>query len=528
MTLLNCGSALTRAYADDEIPQELIPDPQGELELFDAQGHQVDYRKINKLTDPYNQNILKGDFPIDGKHLYFVFNGISDANYISGRSFFDQGNNLNAFSFPFFENVTTSIEFFSGTTQVFEPKRWDFKLTPVFNFNSVLGNNEPSPFGVGNVQVQEPFVGFQEAFVNVKLADLSPFFDFAAAQVGVQGIKDDFEGFLYNDQNRAAQIFATLDANEVQPSVFFADRTFKDVVSGLNTGFRRNDEVGGGNYILRDVKPGLDLNLIYAHNFDTQLGISAAKNKLNPNEAQDVNYFGAAVQGVAGRFDLSSGVYWATGSDANAFRTGTNVNINAGMGFVKIDYPINYWKPHAAFLLATGDSTVPGPGQTASGWDSINDATNFFGGQFSFFEGNNIVGQFKGTNIFLSRANSVIPSLRNGNQTPSFVNPGLVALNLGVDVQLHPKVTMFTNYNTFAFQAGPGSFAAINPALPGLLDNNICSELNIGFFIRPGLSDDFEINTGVCFTSFDQNLANALFFGQQSVTSYLLRLTTTY
>ena len=61
---------LTRHAWADDIPQELIPDPQGELKLFDAAGNQVDYKKLNKITDPYNQNISsKGDFPIDGKHL---------------------------------------------------------------------------------------------------------------------------------------------------------------------------------------------------------------------------------------------------------------------------------------------------------------------------------------------------------------------------------------------------------------------------------------------------------------------------
>jgi len=526
LTLLNCSSALRSAWADDEIPQELIPDPEGELKLFDAAGHEVDYRKINRLTDPYNQNILKGDFPIDGKHLYFVFNGISDATYISGRSFIPVVNNNFNNSFDFFDNVTTSIEFFSGTTAVFEPKRWDFKITPVFNFNDI-----PSPPAGQAGFVNEPFVGFQEAFVNVKLADLSPFFDTLNVQGGIFGVKNDFEGFIYNDQNRSAQMTATLDANQVQPAVFFSDRVFKDAVSALNTGIRRNDEVAGFNYVLNDIKPGLDLNLIYTHNNDTQLGLVKV-NKINPNEALNVNYLGAAVQGVAGRFDLSAGAYWAFGQDQNAFLTGAPENINSGMGFIKLDYPINFWKPHVALLVCTGQSQVNANNQ-ASGWDSINDATNFFGGQFSFFEGNNIVGNFvnpKGQNkaVFLSRANSVIPSIRNGNQTSNFVNPGLVAFNAGVDVQLHPKVTLFTNYNAFSFQQNPGTFAVIDPALPGEMGQNICTEASFGFFIRPGLADDFEINTGVCFTTFDPSLAHAIFGNNQSVTSYILRLTTTY
>lgn len=521
------GAAAKTAWADD-IPQEVFPDPQGELQLFDAAGNPVDYRKLNKITDPYNQNVLKGDFPIDGKHLYFNLNLVNDATWITGRTFLQNaatGNAaVNQFDFPFFNNVTTGFEFFEGTTQVFEPKRWDVKFTPVFNYNEALGNNF------------QPFLGYQEAFLAVKLADLSPFFDFAQVQLGVQGIKNDFEGFVYNDQNLAGQINGTLNANETNFALFYADRVFKDVASGLNTGIfntgiqdaqqgLRNDQVSGLNYVIRDIRPGLDLNLLYANNRDTQLGAVKA-NKLNPNAGVNANYFGAAVQGVIGRLDVSSGAYYVTGSDANNLLTGTPQSISAGMGFLKLDYPINFWKPHMAFLWASGD-TNPGDG-TANGWDSINDASNFFGGQFSFFEGNNLPGVFNGKVVFLTRGNSVFPSLRNGNQPSNFVNPGLVAFNAGIDFQLHPKVTLFTNYNSFSVQSNTSTFGAIDPRLPALLSNHIADEFNFGLFIRPGLADDFVINTGVSFTSFDPSYANALYGGNGNVASFILRLTTTY
>ena len=72
-----------------------------------------------------------------------------------------------------------------------------------------------------------PFIGFQEAFGAVKLADLSPFFDAATVQFGIFGIKNDFEGFIYNDQNRSANLFATLNANETAPNLFYADRVLQ-------------------------------------------------------------------------------------------------------------------------------------------------------------------------------------------------------------------------------------------------------------------------------------------------------------
>jgi len=286
--------------------------------------------------------------------------------------------------------------------------------------------------------------------------------------------------------------------------------------------------VGGLTYNIRDIRPGLDLDLIALQNNDTQLGEIKA-NKFNPNAQVSATYFGAAVNGVLGRMDLSAGVNYANGTDGNNLLTGTAQQINAGMGFIKADYPINYWKPHAIFLVATGDANAKGT--TASGWDSVNDGTNLFGGQFSFFEGNNVVGTFNGANIFLSRGNSVVPSLRNGNQSSNFVNPGLVAMGVGLDVQLHPKVALTTNLNSFSFQQNPQSvFGAINAKLPNIIGSgtHFLNEANFGLFIRPGLADDFEINTGLSFDWFDQGMANALFGGQTYVESAIIRFTLTY
>jgi hypothetical protein len=186
-----------------------------------------------------------------------------------------------------------------------------------------------------------------------------------------------------------------------------------------------------------------------------------------------------------------------------------------------------------AFMIMSGDPNTHSG--TATGWDSINDASNFFGGQFSFFEGQNIVATnaaIKGlAGLQLARANSVTPSFRNGNQPSNFVNPGLVAFNAGVDVQLHPKVALTTNYNVFQFQQNPSSvLSTAVPALAGTnFGTNIGQEFNMGFFIRPGLADDFVINTGIAWFNFDP-LLGSTFFGSNntSQTMVLIRFTTTY
>ena len=94
-----------------------------------------------------------------------------------------------------------------------------------------------------------------------------------------------------------------------------------------------------------------------------------------------------------------------------------------------------------------------------------------------------------------------------------------------------PEGGLTTNYNSFSFQSNPSAaFGAIDPTVARRVGNgnHIADEFNFGLTIRPGLADDFIINTGVSFTSFDSGLANAIFQGNGNVTSFLLRLTTTY
>ncbi|HSR58871.1 MAG TPA: hypothetical protein VLL57_11810, partial [Candidatus Binataceae bacterium] len=95
--------------------------------------------------DPYDQNVLKGDYPILGQHTFFVFTGLSDTiaedrrlptpsgqsfeNQPGGQNFFGGGNELSLQ-----QNFILSFEVFHGDTE-FKPRDWTFKFTPVFNFN---------------------------------------------------------------------------------------------------------------------------------------------------------------------------------------------------------------------------------------------------------------------------------------------------------------------------------------------------------------------------------------------------------
>src|SRR5206468_10506188 len=119
--------------------------------------------------------------------------------------------------------------------------------------------------------------------------------------------------------------------------------------------------------------------------------------------------------------------------------------ISAGMAFVQVAYPIDYFNPRFALAYATGDSK-PNDGQ-AKGFDSVFDNTAFAGGQFSYLFGEKI--QLGNTTVL--RGNSVFPSLRGANATSQFVNPGVLALNPGVDMTLTSKTLFEANYNYVRF-----------------------------------------------------------------------------
>ena len=94
--------------------------------------------------DPYNQNILKGDYPIIGQNTFLIFTASVD-NFVeavrtptpSGVSTLDPGSRLafgNGNRFLVNENLKLSFELYGGET-AFRPRDWELKVTAFFNLN---------------------------------------------------------------------------------------------------------------------------------------------------------------------------------------------------------------------------------------------------------------------------------------------------------------------------------------------------------------------------------------------------------
>src|SRR5262249_19654213 len=94
--------------------------------------------------DPYDQNMLKGDYPIIGQHIFLELTGVSDTVWTfvrlpttSRQSTFNP-NNPNFFGsgdeIRLQQNFVTSFDLFHGDAG-FKPVDWELKVTPVFNIN---------------------------------------------------------------------------------------------------------------------------------------------------------------------------------------------------------------------------------------------------------------------------------------------------------------------------------------------------------------------------------------------------------
>ena len=95
-------------------------------------------------------------------------------------------------------------------------------------------------------------LGVQEAFVEVKLKDLSSDYDFVSARAGIQSFNSDFRGFIFSDQEPGLRIFGTLDDNRIQFNVAAFAMLEKDTNSGLNRFKYRNQNVFIANVYRQD------------------------------------------------------------------------------------------------------------------------------------------------------------------------------------------------------------------------------------------------------------------------------------
>lgn len=463
--------------------------------------------------DPYNQNVLKGDYPIIGQRYFLNVSAISDSllelrriplpSNVSaaepGRTeFFGTGDQIFVN-----QNVILSLEFFKGDT-AFKPRDWEVRVTPVFNLNYLTAKET----GVVNIDVREgttrfdSFKSLQELFVEYHLGDLSPHYDFLSTRSGIQPFTSDFRGFIFSDNQLGFRLFGNLGANRHQFNATYFRPLEKDTNSGLNRLFdTREQHLGIVNYFLQDfIWPGYTsmfnlhvLNDSGNKHFDENgfLVRPALVGKLS-RKVVDAVWLGWNGDGHIGPLNVTHAFYEVVGRENRNPINNQAQDISAQMAAVEVSEDFDWLRPRASFFWASGDSKPAD--RVARGFDTIFDNPNFAGGGFSYWVRQGL--PLTGTRLELVGRNSLVPSLRSSKieGQPNFVNPGLFLFNVGTDVALTPKLKAILNVSYLRFHH--------TQVLERLLfqpkiRNEIGMDYSVGLRWRPLLIENLVVTAGV-------------------------------
>jgi hypothetical protein len=421
--------------------------------LLDAYGVQV---PRGSIIDPYNQNPLKGDFPVFGQNTFLVLTALYNP-----KALFTNQQNVDT---QFNNDLVTAIELFHGST-VFKPKDWSLKASGKGIYNR--GNQDVDDFS------------FLELFGELKLFDVGPNYDFTALRAGSQFFKTDFNGFIFQDFNLGAQLFGELNANRNQWALAFLDLRKKE--NGLLTFDRQDQQVFFANFFVQDfLRPGFNTVFSAHYNRDRRDRFFTGLNQ----DKLDVFYFGVAADGHFGRLEFNPAVYFAFGKDEFVFPlqeglVQAEVDVSGYLAGVEFAYPSDYRNYRAAFFITSGDDDPFD--DKAKGFAAINENINLFGGANSFIIGG----------AAFNKPNSFIPS--NQGILSDFINPGMLLANVGLDLVLTPKLFSTSNFNYFQFMKTESAFFA--PA--GFFDSkSIGFEFNTQLNYRLFLNENFIIQLG--------------------------------
>ncbi len=464
--------------------------------------------------DPYNQNVLKGDLPV--WRDWFVNVGAVSDTLVEARRLptpvgpqtTERPDSVDVFGrarhSTVVQSVIVSLAAIKGDT-TFKPPDYELRLVPVFNVNRSQVE-EVRALRVDPRQGRtrtDNHVGLQEAFADVHLRNVSERYDFDSVRVGIQPFISDFRGFLFNDVPLGVRLFGTRDNNQWQYNLAYFRRLEKDTNSGLNDvrARPRSDDVLVANAYRQDW-PRLG--------FTSQATIVVNVNREGSGQFYDANgflirpavqgdsrphdysatYLGYSGDGHIGRWNLTASVYAVLGRDERHPIAQRPQSIRAGFAAAELSRDFSWARLRLSALVQSGDSD-PFDG-TATGFDAILENPQFAGADTSFWI-RQAVPLIGGGGVALAGRNGVLASLRSSKDQgqSNFVNPGLVLVGAGADVDLTPQVRVIGNLSYLRFA---------NAAVLGVLRNQAPPDKEVGMDVsaavqwRPFMSQNLVIN----------------------------------
>ncbi|MGA2371174.1 MAG: carboxypeptidase-like regulatory domain-containing protein [Candidatus Korobacteraceae bacterium] len=471
--------------------------------------------------DPFNRNRIKGDQPIFGQNWFLnvtatSFSGISvqrlpvpsgvSAEQPDSEGFFGKGEQFFASQAFLF-----SFDLFQGDTS-FRPVDWRIRISPAVDLNFLQTRER----GLVNVNVEDgtnrfsAWTGMQQAFVEAKIHDLSPNYDFISVRAGIQQFVSDFRGFIFADEQPGVRVFGNLGSNRYNYNLAYFYFLDKNTNTGLNTFNQRHQQVYVGNLYIQDfLTKGYTTEFSFLYNRDDpslhydENGFLVRPAPIGGVVNGDViehgiraYYLGWTGNGHIKRVNVSNAFYQALGHDTFNPIAGRPVNIDAQMAAVELSIDKDWVRYYTSFFYASGDSSYrfgSARSGTAHGFDTIVDDTNFAGGAFSFWDQQGIL--LTGTGVNLTNPASLLPSLRSNKEEgqANFVNPGIYIFNAGADFNLTTKLQAFANTSYLRFdQTQPLEILLFQSPIR----HSIGQDLGFGVKYRPPLTENIVVTAG--------------------------------
>jgi len=481
--------------------------------------------------DPFNRNKIKGDYPIFGQRWFFNFtgtsetgldlrrvptpSGVSAAQPGESRFFGKQEQGFIGQTFRF------SFDLFRGDTS-FRPVDFRVRFTPAVNVNYLQTRER----GIVNIDVREGLnrydahVGLQEGFVEAKIRDLSPNFDFVSVRAGIQHFNSDFRGFLFSEEQPGIRIFGNLRSNRIAYNLAYFYMLEKDTNSELNTFQPRDQQVYIANVYVQDfLTKGYTTQFSFHYNRDDATihfdendflvrpapiglvvncaGAGCPLSGIRPHNIR-AYYLGWTGNGHINRINVSHAFYQALGHDTFNTIAQKRVDINAQLAALELSLDKDWIRFRTSAFYQSGDDNsrvgLSRRDDTAHGFDTIVDDTHFAGGAFSFWNSEGL--RLTSTGVALVNPGSLLASLRSNKfeGQANFVNPGLFLANAGMDFDVTPKVRAFINGNYLRFMhTEPLEIALFQRPI----HHSIGEDFGMGFEYRPPLTENIVFTAGV-------------------------------
>jgi hypothetical protein len=472
------------------------------------------------FKDPYNQNVFKGDKPYKpfekwGEDVFLSLVGISDSLAEARRlpipvgaqssrrpgasDVFAPGHQL-----TLAQSIIVGASIIKGNT-TFKPPDYEYRLIVAANLN----RTQVDPVRALRVDPREGFVRYDnhiavvEAFYDKHRSNVSERYDFDSYRVGIQPITSDFRGFIFQDNALGLRYFGNRDNNQTQYNLAALVRLEKDTNTGLIDILQRprSDVVLLANLYRQDFpRPGHTTQVTVINNWNGEDG----EDYYNKNGFQErpavlgdarphhynVTYVGANGDGHFGKWNLTTSLYGAVGRDSRHPLAQRPQTILAGFAAMELSRDLDWVRLRFTTVGATGDSDPFD--EKATGFDAIMENPQIAGADTGFWI-RQAVPLAGGGGVALSGRNGILPSLRSSKDQgqSNFVNPGLLFVGLGADVDVKPQLRVIANVAGIAF-ANTSVLSVLRNQ--GSLDRFVGIDTSVAFQIRPLMTQNIVFN----------------------------------